>query len=46
MGSLGEGYTPIMKFVPYSYRIEKSPKEIFDSMIFVYEASPTDIIEN
>ena len=46
MGSLGEGYTPIMKFIPYSYRIEKSPKEIFDSMIFVYEASPIDIIEN
>ena len=46
MGSLGEGYTWVMKFVPYSYRIEKSPKEIFDSMIFVYEASPIDIIEN
>ena len=46
MGSLGEGYTWVMKFVPYSYRIEESPKEIFDSMIFVYEANPTDIIEN
>lgn len=46
MGSLGEGYTWVMKFIPYSYRIEKSPKEIFDSMIFVYEASPIDIIEN
>lgn len=46
MGSLGEGYTPIMKFIPYSYRIENSPKEIFDSMIFVYEASPIEIIEN
>lgn len=46
MGSLGEGYTPIMKFIPYSYRIENSPKEIFDSMIFVYEASPIEIIED
>ena len=46
MGSLGEGYTPIMKFVPYSYRIENSPKEIFDSMIFVYETHPIEIIEN
>ena len=46
MGSLGEGYTWVMKFVPYSYRIEKSPKEIFDSMIFVYEANPIEIIEN
>lgn len=46
MGSLGEGYTWVMKFVPYSYIIEKSPKEIFDSMIFVYQASPIEIIEN
>ena len=46
MGSLGEGYTWVMKFIPYSYRIEKSPKEIFDSMIFVYQASPIKIIEN
>lgn len=46
MGSLGEGYTPIMKFIPYSYRIENSPKEIFDSMIFVYETHPIKIIEN
>lgn len=46
MGSLGEGYTWVMKFVPYSYRIEKSPKEIFDSMIFVYETHPIEIIEN
>lgn len=46
MGSLGEGYTWVMKFIPYSYRIENSPKEIFDSMIFVYEANPIEIIEN
>ena len=46
MGSLGEGYTPIMKFIPYSYRIENSPKEIFDSLIFGYETSPIEIIEN
>ena len=46
MGSLGEGYTPIMKFIPYSYRIENSPKEIFDAMIFVYETHPIKIIEN
>lgn len=46
MGSLGEGYTWVMKFVPYSYRIENSPKAIFDSMIFVYETHPIEIIEN
>lgn len=46
MGSLGEGYTWVMKFIPYSYRIENSPKEIFDSMIFVYEANPIKNIEN
>lgn len=46
MGSLGEGYTWVMKFIPYSYRIENSPKEIFDSMIFVYETHPIQIIEN
>ena len=28
------------------YLLKKSPKEIFDSMIFVYGTSPIDIIEN
>lgn len=45
MGSLGEGYSPIMKIIPTSYRIDDVPEDLYDGMIFVYEAHPTKIIE-
>ena len=43
MGSLGEGYSPIMKIMPQSHRIRGNPKDYYDAMAFVYEAGPTDV---
>lgn len=40
MGSLGEGYSFMMHFLPTSHRIQESPKELYDAMIFVYKATP------
>lgn len=40
MGSLGEGYSPLMKFIPTSYRVKEVPKDFYDAMIFVYYAKP------
>lgn len=40
MGSLGEGYSPLMKFIPTSYRIKEVPRNLYDAMIFVYYAKP------
>lgn len=40
MGSLGEGYSPLMKFIPRSYRVKEIPKDLYDAMIFVYYAKP------
>lgn len=39
-GSLGEGYSPLMSIYPPSNRIKTPPRDLYDSMIFVYEASP------
>lgn len=44
MGSLGEGYSPLMKFLPRSYRIKEVPKDLYDAMIFVYYAKPIAVI--
>ena len=43
MGSLGESYTWYMKVFPQTYRIEEIPTELYDAMIFVYKATPTEI---
>lgn len=45
MGSLGEGYTWIMRIVQSSYRPKAMPSGLYDAMIFVYEGSPIEIIE-
>lgn len=45
MGSLGEGYSPLMTFIPTSYRINQRPTDLYDSMIFVYEASPISVLD-
>lgn len=45
MGSLGEGYTFLMKLLPQSYRTADIPAELYDAMIFVYSASPITLIE-
>lgn len=44
MGSLGEGYSPLMKFMPRTYRIKEVPKDLYDAMIFVYYAKPIAVI--
>ncbi|MDU2373344.1 MAG: erythromycin esterase family protein [Peptoniphilus harei] len=40
MVSLGEGYSPLMKFMPRTYRVKEVPKDLYDAMIFVYYAKP------
>lgn len=45
MGSLGEGYTWIMRIVQSSYKPKAMPSGLYDAMIFVYEGSPIEIIE-
>jgi len=40
MISLGEGYSPLMKFIPTTYRVKEVPKDLYDAMIFVYYAKP------
>ena len=44
MGSLGEGYTWMMRIVQSSYRPKAMPIGLYDAMIFVYEGSPIEII--
>ena len=44
MGSLGEGYNALfMSIFPASYRVWRSPATIYDAMIFVADAHPTEI---
>lgn len=45
MGSLGEGYNFLMRFLNTSHRISQIPAELYDGMIFVYSANPIEIIE-
>ena len=44
MGSLGEGYTWMMRIVQSSYRPKAMPSGLYDAMIFVYEGSPIEIV--
>ncbi len=44
MGSLGEGYSLLMRVIPYSYRIFQPPAQLYDGMIFVANANPTVIL--
>lgn len=43
MGSVGEGYSPLMAVLPMAYRIWGSPTEIYDGLILVSNAHPTVI---
>lgn len=45
MGSLGEGYSFLMRFLNSSHRISGVPVKLYDGMIFVYSAEPIEIIE-
>lgn len=44
MGTLGEGYSWLMRLLPPSYRMFQPPGELYDGMIFVAETTPTTII--
>ena len=45
MLQLGEGYTFVMRFFPKSYRVESEPVQRYDSMIYLYEGKPIEILE-
>lgn len=40
MGSVGEGYSPLMTVLPMTYRTFDSPAKLYDGMIFVAKAHP------
>lgn len=44
MGGIGERYSIIMRILPPSYRVFQIPSTLYDSMIFITEASPTKIL--
>ncbi|MBP5677258.1 MAG: erythromycin esterase family protein [Bacteroidales bacterium] len=41
MGTVGDGYSPLMAFLPMTYRVWDSPAMLYDGMIFVSNAHPT-----
>ena len=41
MGSVGEGYSPLMAVLPRMYRVWVSPATLYDGVIFVASAHPT-----
>lgn len=43
MGTIGEIYSPVMRVIPMTYRLWKSPAESFDGVIYVADAHPTVI---
>ncbi len=43
MGNLGEQYSPMMRLLPPSYRMFQPPAQLYDSMIFVTNATPITI---
>ena len=46
MLQLGEGYSFLMRFFPNrSYRVKSAPVQRYDSMIYLYEGNPIEILE-
>ena len=43
MGSVGDGFSPLMYVLPQTYRVKREPTSPYDSMIFVAHAHPTEI---
>ena len=43
MGSVGDGFSPLMYVLPQTYRVKREPASPYDSMIFVAHAHPTEI---
>lgn len=44
-GSLGEGYNILTRVLKNAYQINYAPADMYDAMIFVYEAEPIEIWE-
>ena len=45
MLQLGEGYSFVMRFFPNSYRVKSAPVQRYDSIIYLYEGKPIEILE-
>ena len=45
MLQLGEGYSFLMRFIPNSYRVKGAPVQRYDSMIYLYEGNPIELLE-
>ena len=45
MGDVGEGYSPLMAFLPMSYRDWVSPKSLYDGVIIVSNAHPIVVLQ-
>ena len=45
MLQLGEGYSFLLRFLPNSYRVKGSPVQRYDSMIYLYEGNPIELLE-
>ena len=43
MGSLGEQYSAMMDMIPMYREVTAVPSEMYDSMIFVYDATPIEV---
>lgn len=44
MGSLGEGFSILMRILPQAYRIFQPPAQLYNSMIFVTKATPIKVL--
>ena len=45
MLQLGEGYSFVMRFFPNSYQVKSVPVQRYDSMIYLYEGNPIEVLE-
>ena len=45
MLQLGEGYSFLLRFLPNSYRVKGDPVQRYDSMIYLYEGNPIELLE-
>ena len=45
MLQLGEGYSFVMRFFPNSYQVKSVPVQRYDSMIYLYEGNPIELLE-
>lgn len=43
MGSLGESYSVLMEFLPFTYRVWRSPSETFDAIVLLSNGHATKI---